>query len=272
MKPGTRFLLAMPVYNEEEYVCRVVSRALRFARHLLVVNDGSTDRTPQRLASFSHVDVINHETNLGYGRSLIDAFTYAITRGYDYVVTMDCDEQHEPEAIPRFLAEMPDYDIVSGSRYQWDWGEDDPPPPERRRVNLAVSRILTDLTGYEMTDAFCGQKAYRVSALKRLTLTEAGYAMPLELWVQAAAAGLTVKEIPVRRIYKDFSRTFGGDLDDADRRLAHYREVIERARRAAGLPEPVASSGAESDRAACQTCCTSLGEGSGSRSGGCCRC
>jgi len=235
MEPGTRFLLAIPVYNEEEYVLRVVDRAQRFARYILVVNDGSTDRTPDLLDRFRCVEVIDHPVNTGYGQALTSAFTYAREKGYDYLVTMDCDEQHEPEAIPRFLAEMPHYDIVSGSRYLQAWTDDDPAPPDRQGVNVEVTRLINEITGYHLTDSFCGQKAYRVASLDRLRLTERGYAMPLELWIQAAAAGLTVKEIPVRRIYKDFCRSFGGGLDDPDRRLKYYREVIERARAEAGL-------------------------------------
>jgi glycosyltransferase involved in cell wall biosynthesis len=236
MQQRARFLVAMPVYNEEQYVLRVISRTERFARHILVVNDGSTDRTPELLADFAHVDVVNHRTNLGYGQALLSAFEYAARHEFDYVLTMDCDEQHEPEAIPRFVAEMPHYDIISGSRYLTVWGDDDPPPPERRRVNVEVTRLINELTGFELTDSFCGQKAYRVAALKRLKITERGYAMPLEVWIQAAAAGLTVKEIPVRRIYKDFTRTFGTALDDADARLRHYREVLARACAAVQLP------------------------------------
>ena len=59
-------------------------------------------------------------------------------------------------------------------------------------------------------------------------MTETGYAMPLEVWVQVAKAGLSVLELPVPLIYLDESRSFGGALDDAQVRLAHYREVIER--------------------------------------------
>ena len=79
----------------------------------------------------------------------------------------------------------------------------------------------------DITDAFCGFKAYRVSSLKPLPLTEPGYAMPLELWVQASAAGLQVTELPVPLIYLDEKRTFGGQLDEADVRLEYYRLVLE---------------------------------------------
>src|SRR5205085_494171 len=77
-------------------------------------------------------------------------------------------------------------------------------------------------------DAFCGFKAYRAAALSHLHVTEPGYAMPLEVWVQAAHAGLSVVELPVPLIYLEESRSFGGSLDDADARLAYYCEVLER--------------------------------------------
>jgi len=65
--------------------------------------------------------------------------------------------------------------------------------------------------------------------LAQLTLSETGYAMPLELWVQAARHGLRLVEMPVPLIYLDEDRSFGGALDQADTRLRYYREVIDRA-------------------------------------------
>jgi dolichol-phosphate mannosyltransferase len=91
--------------------------------------------------------------------------------------------------------------------------------------------------GLSLTDAFCGFKAYRVCALKKLKLTETGYAMPLELWVQAAYHHLRIVEVPVPLIYLSEERSFGGSLDEAGVRLAHYRTVIDRA--VAALPRPL---------------------------------
>ncbi|HEY6564750.1 MAG TPA: glycosyltransferase family 2 protein, partial [Pirellulaceae bacterium] len=67
---------------------------------------------------------------------------------------------------------------------------------------------------------------------RRLRLSENGYAMPLQLWVQAARLGLRIRELPVPRIYLDAKRSFGGALDDAETRLAYYRDVIDRSSRA----------------------------------------
>ena len=103
--------------------------------------------------------------------------------------------------------------------------------------------------GLELTDAFCGFKAYRVDALKRLTLEEDGYAMPLELWVQAVHHELRIQELPVPMIYLDESRSFAGVLEDAQSRLNYYHLVIDRSIVAAGMDPalPLAPFGCDSN-------------------------
>lgn len=222
-----KILVAIPVLNEEKYARGVLGRVLEFAPDVLVIDDGSTDATPAILRDFP-VRVIRHETNLGYGRSVIDAFEYAAREGYDWVITMDCDEQHEPTSLPLFFREIAkdDADIISGSRYLTPTPADDLPPADRRRINQSLTREIGEQLGLSLSDSFCGFKAHRVSAMSRLRLTETGYAFPMQFWVQAAAYGLRIREIPVKRIYVDVTRTFGGGLDDAERRLAHYRSVM----------------------------------------------
>ena len=100
---------------------------------------------------------------------------------------------------------------------------------------MEVTRWLNECLGLNVTDAFCGFKAYRTSALERFQITDDGYAMPLQVWVQSAALGLTIEEVAVPLIYLDESRAFGGALDDASFRLAHYRKVFQAALDRAGL-------------------------------------
>lgn len=222
-----RTLVAIPTYNEEKHVERVLAETLKHANHVLVVDDGSTDSTPCMLPRFP-VEVIRHATNRGYGRSLQDAFRWAQVDDYDWVITMDCDEQHEPAAIPRFLEAIraDDADVISGSRYLRIHEGDDAPPPQRRAINAEITKELNERLGLNITDAFCGYKAYRVSSLSKIRLDVDGYAMPLQFWVRAVAAGLRIREIPVRLIYNDPNRTFGGPLDDPSVRIAHYRKVL----------------------------------------------
>lgn len=236
-----RTLLAIPVYNEQKYVTKVLTEVRRYAEDILVIDDGSMDETPLLLAR-QPVEVIRHARNRGYGQSMIDAFRWAQCQCYcyDWLITMDCDEQHQPASLPDFYAaiarsdaarargEASAADVISGSRYLDPVMAQDAPPPDRRKINATVTEMINDRLGLGLTDGFCGFKAYRVAALRKLELSERGYAFPLQFWVQAAAKGLRIEEVPIRLIYNDPNRSFGGPLNVADQRLAHYREVFER--------------------------------------------
>ncbi len=222
------FLIAIPVFNEETYLHGVLNEVARFGHDILVIDDGSTDATARILRERRDIAVITHPENRGYGQSMIDAFDYAARRGYDWLITIDCDDQHEPAFIPRFIerAMVGDVDIVSGSRYQRDFSGNTEAPGDRRRINKRITCLLNQTLGYDLTDAFCGFKAYRVAPLSRLRLTVPGYAFPLQFWVQAHHHGLRICELPVTLIYNDPNRYFGGILDDPEARLQHYLDVF----------------------------------------------
>jgi dolichol-phosphate mannosyltransferase len=226
-----RILTAIPVYNEERHLERVLNATRRYSPAILVVNDGSTDGTAAILAGHPDVQVVTHETNRGYGAALVSAFSCALAQDVDVLVTMDCDGQHEPSRIPVLLEAIHDADLVSGSRYLRDFRQDSAPPADRRQINRAITSELNEKLGLRLTDAFCGFKAYRREALSRLHITETGWGMPLQLWVQAARLGLRIKEVGVPRLYLDPSRAFGGVLDNAAERLAYYRRVLDAAYR-----------------------------------------
>jgi len=223
-----RALTALPVYNEARHVDTVLAEVSRYCDDILVVDDGSTDETAERLRAHPDVRVVQHPRNRGYGAALRSAFEYATKEGFDVLVTIDCDGQHEPQRIPDFVRACEGVDIVSGSRYLQAFPGDTLPPEQRRQINQVITQEINAALGLTLTDAFCGFKAYRVAPLAGLNITEDGYAMPLELWVQAVARGLRIIELPVPLIYLDETRSFGGALDDATRRLQHYREVLVR--------------------------------------------
>jgi dolichol-phosphate mannosyltransferase len=227
MSPRT--LTALPVYNEAANVAAVLDGALTYSQDVLVVDDGSDDGTSEVLEVRSDVRVLRHPRNLGYGAALRSAFRFATQGGYDVLVTIDCDGQHQPQLIPRFLDQIDRADIVSGSRYLRRFPGQSDPPAERQRINQVITAEVNRRLGLRLTDAFCGFKAYRVSALADLALTEDGYAMPLEFWVRAVRRGLKIVEVAVPLIYLDERRSFGGALDRPDTRLAVYRRVLDKA-------------------------------------------
>lgn len=236
--PAFRFLTALPVYNEEHHVDEVLDKVRAYATDILVVNDGSSDGTGKKLAARNDIAVVTHKTNQGYGAALKTAFEYAIVHRYDVLVTIDCDGQHEPQRIQALVnacdptVDNP-ADIVSGSRYLDPAAKTKTAPRDRRRINLQITEEMNCRFGLNLTDSFCGFKAYRVQALAKLNLKETGYAMPLELWVQAAAHQMQIVERSVPLIYLDEERTFGGALDESDTRLRYYHEVMDRAMEAA---------------------------------------
>jgi dolichol-phosphate mannosyltransferase len=232
-----RILLAIPVYNEARFVTKVLTevaahgggRNERGIDRVLVVDDGSTDATPMELAQH-RVEVIRHAENRGYGRSMQDMLRWASFDGFDWLITMDCDEQHEPAAIPSFVDAIraDDADVISGSRYLRSTPLDDLPPGDRRVINRTITDEIRARLGLPLTDSFCGFKAYRVAACERLRLDVDGYDFPMQFWVQAVAHGLTIREIPVRLIYNDPNRSFGGPLNDPQIRLQVYRRTLHR--------------------------------------------
>ncbi|MCA9052990.1 MAG: glycosyltransferase family 2 protein [Planctomycetaceae bacterium] len=228
-----RVLTALPVYNEEAHLLDVLPEVRRYSQDVLVVDDGSSDRTPCLLQEMEGIQVIRHAVNQGYGSGLKTAFEYALAHGFDALVTIDCDGQHQPKMIPelanalRLDSDAP-IDIVSGSRYLEVFDDDDAAPEDRRRINQIITAQINRCFGLSLTDTFCGFKAYRVESLRKFDITELGYAMPLQLWVQAVRHGMRIVEFPVPRIYLDEKRSFGGALDNAEERLAYYRDVLRR--------------------------------------------
>jgi glycosyltransferase involved in cell wall biosynthesis len=227
--PPAEFAVILPVYNEAETLSEVLGRVLEYCgARLVVVDDGSTDRTAEILDKYSLEAVLKHPRNLGYGRALIDGFRYVVEKGFETCITMDADAQHEPGFIPCFLEKIKQFDVVSGSRYLNPILSQGTPPPERLEINRLITDRLRTLTGYPLTDSFCGFKAYRTEGLRRMKLTEENYGFPLQVWMQAARAGLTVTECAIPLVYRDHSRNFNNRFATREERLAHYLEVLER--------------------------------------------
>lgn len=226
-----KYLLAIPIYNEENRIEKVVHETLKYNYNMdiLLINDGSSDNTFSVIENlrkkFTFLKVIHRVKNQGYGSSMITSFGYAIQFGYDYLITMDCDEQHQPADIQRFLQMSTDIDVVSGSRYMQESNRSGHAPIDRVEINFRITKKINQLYDWNLTDSFCGFKRYRTRCLLGENFTELGYAFPLEFWAYSKAKGLYIQELAVDRIYITDDRSFGEDLDKKRKRYRYYLEV-----------------------------------------------
>ncbi|MCF8231678.1 MAG: glycosyltransferase family 2 protein [Bacteroidales bacterium] len=207
----TKYLVFIPAYNVESSIEEVIDtiRRAQWGVDILVIDDGSTDGTGRLLNHMEGIFVLQNDKNKGYGATLIKGFEFAISHNYDYLITLDGDKQHQPYEIARFIRENKNQpvDILSGSRYLEASDNDlTQAPAERMKVNKRITSYINSITGYNLTDAFCGFKLYRVEALRKLHLSEPGYGMPLQLLLEAWKKELSIREVPVKMIYFDRER------------------------------------------------------------------
>jgi len=195
-----RTLVLIPCKNVEATIGTLIGkiRGVDPALDVLVVDDGSTDGTG-RAAGDAGAVVLRHETNLGKGAALRTGFDYAVSRGYDALVTMDGDLQHDPAAIPAFVAalESGNSDIVIGTRMR-AVGE---MPRIRIWTNRTTSRVVSRLAGQPIPDSQSGYRIMRTSVVRGLPLVTSRYDTESEVLIRSARRGARIASIPIESIY-----------------------------------------------------------------------
>jgi glycosyltransferase involved in cell wall biosynthesis len=199
--PFERRLVVVPAYNEEQTVGRVIRALQRDAPgwDVLTVDDGSTDETGLRARS-AGAEVLRMPFNLGIGGAMQAGFVYALEGGYDLMVQVDADGQHDPSEISRLLevrAAHPETDMVCGSRFL---GQDHRyPAPVSRRTGIHVfAFLLSRLVGQTVTDPTSGFRLYNRRAIE-LFANDYPHDYPeVEAVLMLHHHRLRMQEIPVR--------------------------------------------------------------------------
>jgi len=195
--PRPRVIVGMPAYNEEKYVGSLVLQAQQYADEVVVVDDGSTDRT-SRIAELAGATVVRHAGNKGYGVAIRDILAHAKKCNADILVILDADSQHNPEEIPSLIAAISEgSDIAIGSREM----QKSLIPPYRRMGQRVLSRLSFVASRKKLSDTESGFRAYSRKAITTLELEEEGMAISSEIVIEAAAKGLKVAEVPISVIY-----------------------------------------------------------------------
>jgi glycosyltransferase involved in cell wall biosynthesis len=209
--PLGRIAILIPALNEERSIRQVVEAALRIRPDVIVVDDGSSDGTRQCLDGLP-VTVIHHPRPLGKGESLRDGFREALRLGFDGVVTMDGDGQHDAGDIPRLLAAARAYPqcLVIGARIRTRENQ----PAARRRANAVADWGISWGCGTPVADTQSGQRYYPRRALEKVDLPAQGFVFEAAILIACVRdLGMGVVSIPIEARY------------NGEFRLSHFRPV-----------------------------------------------
>ena len=199
---GLHLLVAMPALNEEATIVRVINAIPQDIEgiakvNVLVVNDGSTDRTAE-LSREAGADVVTHEESRGVGAAFHSALAYAIDKHVDLLVTIDSDGQFNPADIPKIALPVIEgkADFVTASRFK------DPAlvpemPAIKKWGNRQMSRLVSRLTGLNFADVSCGMRCYGRRALVNLNPLGT-FTYTQEVFLNLAFKKMRIAEVPVK--------------------------------------------------------------------------
>ncbi len=209
-----RAAIVIPVYNHGAQVRKVVEKCLQFQLPVVVVDDGSTDSTPDVLASLSGISVIRHTENQGKGASLLTGFA-AVLHLADWAITIDADGQHEPEDILSLSRAVPEglRPLVIGKRTEMEhknvpwtsrWG--------RKFGNFWVWASC----GRWLSDSQSGFRIYPLPETLHLGTKARRFQFEVEVLVRAVWRGIPIIEAPVRVVY-----------ESPEERVSHFRPWLD---------------------------------------------
>ncbi len=189
----------IPVYNEEKYIYQVVKETLQFVNTVIVVDDGCTDNSIEKIQNLANVKIISHKYNFGKGKALRTGFENAIQSEFELILTLDGDLQHQPNEILKFVQKISDYDIVIGNRLHTLKTM----PIHRRMSNFLTSFLLSKKIGTKILDSQSGFRIFRKSILQNILPTFSGFEAESEMLVKAGRQKALIGFVDIPTIYND---------------------------------------------------------------------
>ncbi len=193
--------LLLPAYNESRAIGVIIQEASEFVSDIIVIDDGSTDNTAE-IAAAKGALCLSNPTNRGKGVALRKGFGYALNKGYELVLTMDSDGQHEPSDIPRFFEHFKrtQPDILIGARLK----ARETMPLLRRLNNGVISSVGSKLCGQRIPDFQSGYRLIQTAVLRQISLKTERYETEAELLIKAARLGFRIESLPIYARYGDY--------------------------------------------------------------------
>ncbi|MCP3682792.1 MAG: glycosyltransferase family 2 protein [bacterium] len=192
-----RVFVVIPAYNEGDHIAKVISRTKKYAKNIIVVDDGSTDETYKE-AKKTGVIVLRHLVNLGKGAALKTGCDYAYINGADAIISMDGDLQHNPKEIPAFAKAIKNTDVVFGYR-----SYNKKMPFVLKFGNWFIEYTSKFLFGMKILDTQSGFKAFKRNVYRRIRWTARDYAVESEIIARVGRHGFRYRQLPIETIYTD---------------------------------------------------------------------
>ncbi|HMU11505.1 MAG TPA: DUF2062 domain-containing protein [Ferruginibacter sp.] len=205
-----RACVIIPTYNNAATLAGVIEDVSRYSDHIIVVNDGSTDNTPEIIRTFPAIQLVGYKKNQGKGWALRQAFTYAIGKGYQYAITIDSDGQHFAKDLPLFLEKIEEDPnmLIIGARNM-----NQASVPGGSSFGNKFSNFWFKVeTGISSPDTQSGYRLYPLDPLKKMHFFTRKYEFEIEVLVRAAWKGVKVQSVPVTVYYAP-----------KEERISHFR-------------------------------------------------
>lgn len=191
----------IPAYNEEQYIGDVVRRTRRQLDNVLVVDDGSADKTAEA-GRQAGAEVIVHAQNQGKGETIKTGLRHWLERQADFVIILDADGQHRPEEIDRFVTAALSEDepkLIVGNRMN----DVSSMPLVRRIVNRWMSDQISALCGQRIPDTQCGYRLLHRQLIPELLGGAARFDYETEMLIIASRQGFRIGAVPISTVYSD---------------------------------------------------------------------
>lgn len=188
----------IPAYNEADRIAPVVKESLAHVRHVIVIDDGSSDATANAARAAGAFCLVAPK-NQGKGAALRRGFAHAAAEGFTHAITLDGDGQHLPQDIPALIeaARTTGADLVIGAR-TFDRAK---MPRARFFSNTVGSRLASALVGQPVHDSQCGFRLYRIESLAKIRLRGRRYELEMETLIKLGRAGCTIAHAPIQMVY-----------------------------------------------------------------------
>jgi len=192
------FCAVIPAFNAESSIGGIIDRTKEQISRVIVVNDGSTDRT-EEVARGRRAEILFLPANRGKGYALRQGFQLALSNGCRAVVTLDADGQHDPADIPNFLTayRTDSRAILIGTRM----AQADRFPRQRYYSNRTAAYFISKALGQYLEDTQCGFRLYPAETLRSIPLTTSRFQTETEVLLRAVKRGIPLNSVPVKNIY-----------------------------------------------------------------------